>query len=421
MKKRNRFGRLLAGVLCTLTMLGTLPLSLFSFAAEGTTPDAPAELSALKSSRVSSETVRDTFGNPVHLHCYADKTTTYTASAMGKGGSVVILYVMNTNTARVGQESDESIVRSMLGRGYYVVVLDYRDNGVTSPDLDYSIQDIRGKICDGVILTEGKPADASRSVALNYVVPAGYDIACNVPFFSYDKHGSAGTLERIVEIWNNDFRSVKRDVIVKWTDEAGVRKSTRAVADGYDVWYTDATGQNPKAGSDLASLSAEEAGKYCYTKIGNTWAESVFDCVKPDGTFIDLSLYADIIYPTGVADSLATMILFSSSETRVNGWTSATRPQLTGFLLSGYVGVVADYGYVPMARNDHYGYFSGNDRSYCVSGDNYTYSLGVYNGVKAETALLRMLRTMGRDGITLGDGRELSVPVDEERIGVCGN
>ena len=409
-KKRTVLSRLLAGALCALMMLGTLPLSLISFAAKSVTePTPPDALAALSDHRVSSEMVTDIYGNPVHLHCYARSDKTYTASAQGKSGSVVILYVMNTNTERIGKSGDADIVSSMLERGYYVVVLDYRDNAVTSPDLDRSIQDIRGKICDGKITTPGKTADASRGVALNYVVPAGYDIAYNVPYFSFDKHGSAGTLERIVEIWNNDFRSVKRDLIVKWTDENGNRKETKAVDTGYDVWYADAEGKTVDAANGT------------YTKIGNTWARNIFDCVKPDGTFIDLGLYADVIYPTGSTEDLPTMILFSSSETRVSGWTSATRPQLTGFLFSGYVGVVADYGYVPMARDDHYGYFSGNDRKYCVSGDNYTYSLGVYNGIKAETSLLRMLRAMGKDGVTLEGLGELNLPIDGARIGVYGN
>ena len=409
-KKRTVLSRLLAGTLCALMILGVLPPSLISFAAEGmTAPTPPEELASLSGNCVSSETVTDIYGNPVYLHCYARSDKTYTASAQGKRGSVVILYVMNTNTERIGKSSDADIVSSMLKRGYYVVVLDYRDNAVTSPDLDRSIQDIRGKILEGTIELKGKEKDASRGVALNYVVPSGYDVAYNVPYFSYDKHGSAGTLERIVEIWNNDFRSVKRDVIVKWTDENGTRKETKPIASGYDVWYADAAG------------TTVDNANGTYTKIGNTWARNIFDCVKPDGSFIDLGLYADVIYPTGVTKSLPTMVLFTSSETRVNGWTSATRPQLTGFLFSGYVGVVADYGYVPMARNDHYGYFSGTDRKYCVSGDNYTYSLGVYNGMKAETALLRMLRAMGKDGVEIDGFGDLNLPIDGTRIGVYGN
>ncbi len=413
-KKRTVLSRLLAGVLCALMILGVLPLSLISFAAESLTePTPPDELAALAANRVSSETVTDIYGNPVYLHCYALAGTTYSPSITGKDGSVVILYVMNTNTERIGKSSDADIVSSMLTRGYYVVVLDYADNAVTSPDLDWSIQGIRDKILDGKITLKGKEKDASRGVALNYVVPSGYDIAYNVPYFSFDKHGSAGTLERIVEIWNNDFRSVKRDVIVKWgeknADGTVTRKTTKAIETGYDVWYADAAGTTVDAENGI------------YTKIGNTWANSIFDCVRPDGTFIELGLYADVIYPTGSVEDLPTMILFSSSETRVGGWTSATRPQLTGFLFSGYVGVVADYGYVPMARDDHYGYFSGNDRKYCVSGDNYTYSLGVYNGIKAETSLLRMLRTIGKDGVTLDGFGELNLPIDGTRIGVYGN
>lgn len=81
-KKRTVLSRLLAGALCALMMLGTLPLSLISFAAKSVTePTPPDALAALSDHRVSSEMVTDIYGNPVHLHCYARSDKTYTASA----------------------------------------------------------------------------------------------------------------------------------------------------------------------------------------------------------------------------------------------------------------------------------------------------------------------------------------------------
>ena len=336
---------------------------------------------------------------------------TYTPSAIGEGGSVIIQYVMNTNTERVkGTEGkDAEIVQSMLDRGFYVIVMDYIDNPVVSPDLDWSIQGIRDSVRKGTLVTPGRGKDANADYQQNYVVPAGYDIAYNVPYFSFDKHGVAGTLERIVEVWNNDFRSTKRNSIVKWVDENGVRKTTKAIADGYDVWYSDAAGKTVDNENGV------------YTKIGNTWANTLTDCVKPDGSFINLDIEADIIYPVNSEDKeLPTMVCVSSAECRVDSWTASTRPQLTGFLFNGYIGVVAGYGYVPMSRTDHYGYFSGTGVQNSVSGDNYTYSLSVYNGLRSDTALLRMLRKMGTDGVEV-DGKVLKLGLKSDAIGVYGN
>ena len=427
-KKRTVLSRLLAGALCALMMLGTLPLSLISFAAKSVTePTPPDALAALSDHRVSSEMVTDIYGNPVHLHCYARSDKTYTASAQGKSGSVVILYVMNTNTERIGKSGDADIVSSMLERGFYVIVADYAENPVISPDLDWSIQSIRTKILKGTIATPGRGTDTSLDVALNYVVPAGYNITYGIPYFAYDLDGAAGTLERIVEIWNNDFKSVKRDSIVYWYDDAaGEHKATdpydpenpkhyRAgevdVAAGrlgkdYGIWFSSAEGKDGITNAALAALDPEEAKAYRYTYIGNTKARDIYDCTKADGSFIDLVLRMDIIYPTGNVTETPVMVAFSSGYTRASALTSEMRPQLTGFLFSGYTGVVSDYGLVPMSRNDHYGYFCGNSQQYSVSGDNYTYSLAVYNGLRSDTALLRTLRKLGTDGIVFSSEDE---------------
>ena len=411
MKKRHLWKRIISGTLSVILAAACMPLGLLSFAAEK--PEAPEELSALKDTYLGkSETATDRYGKPVHLHYYYKKEKTYTPASVGEGGSVVIMYVMHTNTERIAgtEGKDAEIVQSMLDRDFYVVVMDYKDNDVTSPDLDWSIQGIRYALQGGnTYITPNRAKDSAPDYQQNYVVPAGYNIAYNVPYFSFDKHGAAGTLERIVEIWNNDFRSTKRDKIVKWVDDKGNRKTTKPIADGYNVWYADAAGKTVD----------NENGTY--TKIGNTWANTVTDCVKSDGSFINLDIEADIIYPVNSEDkTLPVMVTMSSAECRVDSWTSSTRPQLTGFLFQGYVGVVAGYGYVPMSRTDHYDYFSGTNVKNSVSGDNYTYSLAVYNGLKSDTALLRMLRTMGKDGVEV-DGKMLKLGLDPNAIGVYGN
>ena len=249
MKKKRIFKRILSGTLAVLLAATCMPLGLLSFAAG--TPEAPEELASLKETYLGkSETATDRYGKPVHLHYYYKKDKNYTPASIGEGGSVVIMYVMHTNTERVkGTEgTDAAIVQSMLERDFYVVVMDYKDNDVTSPDLDWSIQGIRYALQGGQkYITPNREKDSAPDYQKNYVVPAGYNIAYDVPYFSFDKHGSAGTLERIVEIWNNDFRSVKRNVIVKWVyeneDGTFTRKHTKAIAEGYDVWYADAAGK----------------------------------------------------------------------------------------------------------------------------------------------------------------------------------
>lgn len=372
------------------------------------------------------------YGNPITLHFYYDAARQYHGSAIGHTGDVTVLYVMNTRTPRFGKDTDAHIVSSLLKRGFYVVVLDFSEDPVTSPDLDWSIQEVRSRLIDGRIVTPNRTLDARADVALNYVLPAGYNMTYGIPYFAYDLHGAPGCLEETVRVWNNDCRSVKRDFIVCWVDGEGRHKPTAPLdetdpyhygqsgdfPDGehgkcYGVWFQTADGSDRGiTNRELEALIKEDpkkAASYRYTYMGNTYARDIYDCVKPDGSFLDLVLRMDVLYPTG-AENTPVMIAFSSSYTRVAAWTSERRPQLTGFLLSGYSGVISDYGCVPMCRSDHYWYLSGTEQKYSVSGNNYTYSLAFYDSISSDTALLRTLRALGSVGIdysALTDPRDL--------------
>ncbi|HBJ19064.1 MAG TPA: hypothetical protein DDY70_04935, partial [Clostridiales bacterium] len=393
--KKQRFTRVLSACLAALMLMLCLPLSLLVSAAEENALAAPDGLAALEEegyTHVSAQTKDNTVGLTVNVHTYYDKSKTYTVSTQGVEGTPVIFYVMNTNTERIGKKSDIELVKSFLERGFFVLVLDYLGSSdAVSPTLDWSIQDIRAQVIGGQnfagtktytagAYTDGKMENADPEMAIAYVLPAGYDIAYRIPYFSYDLHGAAGTFEKIVEVWNNDFKSVHRGKLVMWLDENGNRKATEAIrktsADDrsgitdYAVWFKDASGSDPISEADLKTLSAEKQKDYRYTYIGNTKVTTVTDCVKSDGTFIDLNLYMDVFYPSGDAANVPVMVCMASTYTRAEMLTINTRPQMTGFLFSGYAGVVSDYGLVPMCRNDHYGYFCGNSRLNAVSGDN---------------------------------------------------
>ena len=297
-------------------------------------------------------------GIPVDIYTYYGENT--------NSKTPVMLYVINTNTERIGTDDDYTIVNDLVvNKGFIVCVLDYKNNPKTvSPDLDWSVQGIRVKIDKGTYLN-----GASFYSGVSYVLPAGYNILYNDVYWSIDKHGSVGSLENIVEVWNNDFQYCKG---------------------GQEIKYQDGT----------------------TATVAETEAKSIYDCVKKDGTPVDLDLRLDIIYPTHPEKDVPVMCLTSSSETRVGSWTNATRPHLSGFLFDGYAGVVYDYAYIPMARNDHYGYFDGNPSG--VSGDNYTYSLSVYNGIKSDSAAIRKIRY-------LSDIDHDTYSFDVNKFGVYGN
>ncbi len=336
--------------------------------------NAPAELNEISQYLHASETIADDgrIGIPVNVHTYYDDTKTYKS---GADSSNVVMYVMNTNTERIGKKSDAEIIRGLIERDFFVIVVDYMNNEKTNThELDWSLQDIRAAV------NTGSYTDNQMTTAENvYILPAGYDIEYNIKYFSIDEYGVAGTLDYIVETWLNDFASIHADDIMTVN---GVEMTVRE----YTAQFND---KNPM---------------------------TIYDCLKPDGTPIDLNLYMDIIYPTDADETVPVMIHKSSSESRAGRSLASDRPQFTGLLFNGYAGVVADYGFMPMARNDHFGAFQGTGDMGAVSGLNTSYSIGIFNDVKADTALVRQIRTLADP---TNENREYNFDVDA--IGIYGN
>lgn len=346
--------RVLSFILCLALVLPCMGMGVFA-------ADGENAISAIADWHVYGETLADDgyIGIPVEINTYIKGET--------DENTQIILYVINTNTERIGTESDEVILTDLLERGFIVLVLDYKNNPkAKSPELDWSCQQIRSAAAKGSYLN-----GAEHSSQISYVLPAGYNITTDEYYFSLDKHGADGSLQRIVDVWNSDFKSVKGSKTITYAD--GTVK-----------------------------------------KVSEVTAESIYDCVKPDGTPIDLDLRMDIVYPTNPENKVPVMTLASSSETRLWNWTDSKRPHLTGFLFSGYAGAVFDYAYVPMARDDHYGYFDGNGYETSITGDNKTYSMHMYSGIKSDTAAIRKLRY-------LADYEGDKYRFDVDNIGVYGN
>ena len=338
-----------------------------------------------------------TIGVPVAYTVLFDHTR-FTVQK-GFGGTPVMIYVVNANLERIGTTPDETILRGMLDRGFAVIVLDYMGSEKAAfPALDLSVQGIRNRIMKGAILDSAEDFGEGKYPE-TLVVPAGYDVSFGNVYWQLDKHGADGSLDKIVEIWNNDFRGTKGEILVRWTDADGVRKATQPGHDGSEVVWCDGEG-NPAADGT-------------YVRVKHTWAKTITDCVRPDGSPLDLKLYMHLIYPTNPAKKVPVLCLAGSSECLCAGSATADRPHMNGALFSGYAGVLFDYGYTPMARNDHYGYFDGYPRAGYITGDNCTYSLKHYNEF-SDTAAMRFIRYL-----SLTDARFACL--DTDAIGVYGN
>ena len=409
----KKFYRIVSALLCLALFVPTLATTVFAAAPDVTraAPGALEELASLSSYLHASASTEDNTSHlPVNIYTYYDKNKEYTPSTIGEGGSVSILYVMNTNTERLGKKSDAELIQSFLDRGFFVLVLDYQNNPeACGTALDWSVQDIRCQVIGGSpfkggkgytsgTYTDGKLAGTDPICAQSYILPAGYDIAYNIPYFSYDKYGVAGSFEYIVEIWNNDFRGTKGDRVLKWVRSDGSRKSTATAFDGTEPLWLNADGTENADGE--------------YIKVKHTYAEDISDCARPDGSPIDLKLYMHIVYPTSPAKKVPVMCLASSSEHLCGCSATVDRPHLLGAAFRGYAAVMYDYGYTPMARVDHYEYFDGFPKPGYITGDNPTYSIQFYNDKRMNCAAMRFIRLLAmRDGL----------PFDVNAIGVYGN
>ena len=310
-------------------------------------------------------------GIPVELSVYYKSTQNVQS---GPNGTPIILYVVNTPTVRTGTQSDVSIISSMLDRGYVVVVLNYKYNHkAVSPALEWSAQAVRNKLINGQFFNNLNKFTAGGTYYETFIVPAGYDVSLNHVYWEFDKHGADGSFENIVEVWNTDFRKDKGEIVIKWTDANGNRKAVQNDFDGNAPAWCNADG------------TANANGQYI--KIKFTKAQTITDCVKKDGSPIDLNLYMHIIYPTNPKKAVPVMALNSSSEHLAKGAATLDRPQIAGFAFNGYASVMFDFGYTPMARDDHYGLFQP-----VVSGDALSYAVHFYSDKLIGAAAMRYIR-----------------------------
>jgi len=384
MKKRTRLLSFLL-VLCMLVpMLPIVELPTFASNTKGTKEDAMTEIKADTELTRYQQGETMTFdddgyiGIPYEVTVYYDDAThgVATPGHSLNGATATVLYVVNTNVERIGTDSDTEIIKSLLDRGYVVVVLDYLNNEkAVSPDLDYSAQLIRSKLAAGeyfkntAIFNEGTYEDS-------IIVPAGYNIRLNDVFFEMDKHGTDGTLEFYILKWNTDLRYHKADVVIPWVRPDGSRKATQNGYDGSSpVWYSDAEGKT------------QDSANGTYIKLKHTLAEDIADCVKPDGTPIDLNLYLHVIYPTNPKNEVPVMAFFSTGRNLIAGDRTLDRPHLQGFLFGGYAGVMIEYAHVPMFRWDHFGEFGQEKTGYGMG-----YGVHYMNATIAPAAAIRYAR-----------------------------
>jgi len=152
-----------------------------------------------KSSSINSETL----GKDIPLNVYfVDETSTSPQQAP------VVAYIQGLAVERIGQESDLSILSDYIEQGYIVICIDYEgDERAVGPAIDKDLLSFLQAII-GTEENEASPILGSLNLEANpsrcFILPAGYRMAQNLVFWEFDKHGSFGTMQRIVEVYNRE-------------------------------------------------------------------------------------------------------------------------------------------------------------------------------------------------------------------------
>lgn len=269
----------------------------------------------------------------------------------------VVFYVRGyVGEHEIATEPDEPILADLIDDGFIVILLDYLGNErAVAERVTWSVQHLR--IPDRLTSFMTLPY-AKMKV---YALPAGYRMAHDILFYELDKDAYLGVKERILESFNNP--------------EGAFRTKRGAMV--------------PK---------------------GHDHADSVYECVKPDGTPIDLTLKLDIMYPSKPKKEVPLVMVASSSGVRtgiVSAYSKKTteRPLDIGPMLRGNAVCIYDHSYIPMARSDHYGYYN-------------PYSVAGLTGIDVHRTAVRCARYYAED---FGYSRDRVAVMGHSKAAQCAN
>ena len=126
----------------------------------------------------------------------------YTMFCIGQNAKhPVVFYLKNLPAERIGEFSDSHIKAELDREGFLVIDVDCSSFPRTSPHLEEMLMQfhIKAEALLQRYNTEGCQIDMTAV----YYVPEGYMIARQVPVWNILEHGSEGSVEWVMETWNN--------------------------------------------------------------------------------------------------------------------------------------------------------------------------------------------------------------------------
>jgi hypothetical protein len=123
----------------------------------------------------------------------------------GPDGSEVIVYVKNSAWERIGQESDLSILSDYIQKKYIVITVDFgNDILAVSPRFDKDLYEIFRAVYGYKMESLLKGLDIVPKEYRCFFLPGGYRVATDLVYWEIDKHAAFGTMEYIMDSYNED-------------------------------------------------------------------------------------------------------------------------------------------------------------------------------------------------------------------------
>ncbi len=225
----------------------------------------------------------------------------YFGGDTGPDGSEVIIYLKNSAWDRIGQESDLSILRDYIQKKLIVITVDFgHDILAVSPRFDKDLHEIFKAVYGFRTVSLLKDLDIKPKEFRCFFLPEGYRVATDLVYWELDKHAAFGTMEYIMNSYNED-------IVPKLP---GLKPVT-----------------SPK------------------------------DMVDRYGKPFDFTIKMDIVYPSQ-AKKILPAIIFSAwlAPRNPNGEPISYLPHFAGFTTRGYVYIVMGHCFNPCVQ--HYFHYS---------------------------------------------------------------
>jgi hypothetical protein len=225
----------------------------------------------------------------------------YPEDRTGPEGRDVIVYIKNRAWKRIGKETDLSILSDYIRKKFIVITLDFgNDPKAVSPFIDDDLNGIYSAVFGYMTKSLLEDSHLVPKEFRCFILPEGYRVATDLVYWEIDKHGVYGTLEYIMNTYNE-----------------------------------------------------EVVPKVPGLKPASTPAEMVDRKGKP----FDYTVKMDILYPSGTKKKLPAFVYSETSQNRnAHCEPTANGSHLNFFQLRGYVYVVMGHCFNPCTV--HYWHFT---------------------------------------------------------------